>query len=210
MEHKIKYVNIKEVKGADVNPKQHDIGTLHQSMDRFGFIAPLIRNETTGKLVGGHGRIETLRQKYQMDNTSAPKGIRIDDVGDWFVPVITGIEFESDAEADAYLVADNRLVELGGWEAPELVELLANVATVTGSLDGVGYDLEDLQTLLEDVDRLEEEIKEERESDHLKVSIKFDDEGQRDDWIRFLKWLMNSSDLSSDGARLSEFIRNVI
>ena len=183
MEHKITYVNIKEVKGADVNPKQHDIGTLHQSMDRFGFIAPIIRNEATGKLVGGHGRIETLRQKHQLDKTSPPKGIKMDELEQWFVPVITGIEFDSDDEADA---------------------------VKTGSLDGIGYDAEDLQNLLEDVERLEEEIETDTETDPLKVSIKFDNEGQRDDWARFLKWLRNSSDLGSDGARLAEFIRNVI
>ena len=107
-EHKLLWVNIREVKGADYNPKQHDIGTLHQSMDRFGFIAPLIRNEASGKLVGGHGRIETLRQKFSFKE-KAPKGIKVDDDGDWYVPVITGIEFETDAEADAYLIADNRL-----------------------------------------------------------------------------------------------------
>jgi len=42
-EHRIEYINIKEVRSADVNPKQHDIGVLHQSMDRFGFIMPIIK-----------------------------------------------------------------------------------------------------------------------------------------------------------------------
>lgn len=209
-EHSIKWVKIQEVKGADVNPKQHDIGTLHQSMDRFGFVAPLIENAATGKLVGGHGRIETLRQKYQIDKEQPPKGIRMDDALNWFVPVITGIEFNSDDEADAYLIADNRLVEAGGWEMPELVDLLERVMVTTGTLDGIGYDPEDLQNLLDDVNKLEEEIKNDSEVDPLSIKIKFDDTGQRDDWIRFLKWLQNSSDLSSDGARLAEFIRNVI
>ena len=208
-EHKLLWVNIKEVKGADSNPKQHDIGTLHISMKRFGFIAPLIRNESTGKLVGGHGRIETLRQKKQF-NEPAPKGIKVDDDGDWYVPVITGIEFESDAEADAYLIADNRLVELGGWEVPQLKGLIEKIAVETGTLEGIGYDEEDLQNLYEDVERLDEELKERTEPDPLKMSIKFDDEGQVEDWIRFLKWLKDSSDLNSDGSRLAEFIRNVI
>lgn len=207
-EHKLLWVNIREVKGADYNPKQHDIGTLHQSMDRFGFIAPLIRNEASGKLVGGHGRIETLRQKFSFKE-KAPKGIKVDDDGDWYVPVITGIEFQTDAEADAYLIADNRLVELGGWELPELKELIEKIKVDTGTLDGIGYDEEDLQNLLEDVEKLDEEIKD-NETDPLKLSIKFDDEGQVQDWIRFLKWLQDSSDLNSDGSRLAEFIRNVI
>jgi len=92
---------------------------------------------------------------------------------------------------------------------PELVDLLERVMVTTGTLDGIGYDPEDLQNLLEDVNKLEEEIKD-SEVDPLSIKIKFDDSGQRDDWIRFLKWLKDSSDLSSDGARLAEFIRNVI
>lgn len=208
-EHKIEYVNIKDVKGADVNPKQHDIGTLHLSMDRFGFVMPIIRNEATGKLVGGHGRIETLRQKYMLDKTKPPKGIKVDDEGDWLVPMITGISFKSDVEADAYLIADNRLVELGGWEPPELKDLIEKIAVETNTLDGIGFDEQDLQQLFED---LSEEVNEklDNEIDPLKVSIKFDNSGQRDDWIRFLKWLKDSSDLSTDGERLAEFIRNVI
>ena len=209
MEHSIQWVKIQDVKGADVNPKQHDIGTLHQSIERFGFVAPLIRNETTGKLVGGHGRIETLRQKYQLNKEDPPKGIKVDEDLNWLVPVVTGIEFQNDDEADAYLIADNRLVELGGWDVPDLKELLEGVIVKTGTLDGVGYDAEDLQNLLEDVEAAEEEIKDIID-DPLSIKVKFDTSEQRDDFIKFLKWLSDSSDLSSDGARLSEFIRNVI
>lgn len=209
MEHSIQWVKIQDVKGADVNPKQHDIGTLHQSIERFGFVAPLIRNETTGKLVGGHGRIETLRQKYQLNKEDPPKGIKVDEDLNWLVPVVTGIEFQNDDEADAYLIADNRLVELGGWDVPDLKELLEGVIVKTGTLDGVGYDAEDLQNLLEDVEAAEEEIKDIID-DPLSIKVKFETSEQRDDFIKFLKWLSDSSDLSSDGARLSEFIRNVI
>ncbi len=209
MEHSIQWVKIQDVKGADVNPKQHDIGTLHQSIERFGFVAPLIRNETTGKLVGGHGRIETLRQKYQLNKEDPPKGIKVDEDLNWLVPVVTGIEFQNDDEADAYLIADNRLVELGGWDVPDLKELLEGVIVKTGTLDGVGYDAEDLQNLLEDVEAAEEEIKDIID-DPLSIKVKFETSEQRDDFVKFLKWLSDSSDLSSDGARLSEFIRNVI
>jgi len=209
MEHKIQWVKIQDVKGADVNPKQHDIGVLHQSIERFGFVAPLIRNETTGKLVGGHGRIETLRQKYQINRDEPPKGIKMDEEFNWLVPVVTGIEFQNDDEADAYLIADNRLVELGGWEVPELQDLLANVMNATGTLEGVGYDAEDLQNLLEDVQAAEDEIKDIID-DPLSIKLKFQTTDQRDDFVRFLKWLSDTSDLSSDGERLSEFIRNVI
>ena len=193
MEHSIQWVKIQDVKGADVNPKQHDIGTLHQSIERFGFVAPLIRNETTGKLVGGHGRIETLRQKYQLNKEDPPKGIKVDEDLNWLVPVVTGIEFQNDDEADAYLIADNRLVELGGWDVPDLKELLEGVIVKTGTLDGVGYDAEDLQNLLEDVEAAEEEIKDIID-DLLSIKVKFETSEQRDDFVKFLKWLSDSSD----------------
>ena len=45
------------------NPKAHDLGTLHRSMDRFGYLERIVINETTGRMIAGHGRCETLTQK---------------------------------------------------------------------------------------------------------------------------------------------------
>ena len=59
-----------------------------------------------------------------------------------------------------YLIADNRLVEFGG--CIQTIEIKVD----TGTLDGIGYDEEDLQNLLEDVEKLDEEIKD-NEKDFL-------------------------------------------
>ena len=53
------------------NPKAHDLGTLHRSMNRFGYLERIVINETTGRMIAGHGRCETLTQK-------APIHLRID------------------------------------------------------------------------------------------------------------------------------------
>ena len=50
MEPKIKYFRLDEIIGADLNPKDHDIGMIIQSIKRFGFTSPLLRNEKTEKL----------------------------------------------------------------------------------------------------------------------------------------------------------------
>jgi hypothetical protein len=72
--------------------------------------------------------------------------------GDWLVPVVRGVAFNSDAEIEAYLVADNRLTILGGWNEPELAGLLQDLAAQdTALLEATGYDADDLQALLDEL-----------------------------------------------------------
>ncbi len=53
----IVFTKLSEIQEADRNVKDHDIGSIHESMNRFGFTSPLLMNEATNKLVAGHGRI---------------------------------------------------------------------------------------------------------------------------------------------------------
>jgi ParB-like chromosome segregation protein Spo0J len=145
----IEYRNIKEISGADLNPKDHDIGTLYNSINRFGFTNPLLINKATNKLLAGHGRLITL---LQMQQAGDPAPDRIVDTGaEWQVPVYL-IDIKDDAEAQAYLIADNRLTELGGWKNDELLISLKDIVEETGSLDGVGWDLEDIDDLMQTFD----------------------------------------------------------
>jgi len=149
---KIEYLPLNDVEVASVNPKDHDIGEIYTSIKRWGFIEPIVRNEKTGKLVAGHGRLETLKMLEKEDITKPPKNIKLDDDGNWLIPVVTGVSFESDADADAYLIASNRLVEKGGWKDDELLDLLESIATTTSDLSGVGFDLDDMQNIIDDME----------------------------------------------------------
>ena len=66
------------------------------------------------------------------------------------------IDIKDDAEAQAYLIADNRLTELGGWKNDELLISLKDIVEETGSLDGVGWDLEDIDDLMQSFDEEDE------------------------------------------------------
>jgi hypothetical protein len=57
--------------------------------------------------------------------------------------VIRGIAFRDEREVEAYLLADNRAVELGGWDQAGLATMLHELAEV-GSLEGVGYGRNDV------------------------------------------------------------------
>ena len=48
---------------------------------------------------------------------------------------------DNDDEANAYLIASNRLVEKGGWKPEELANMLEDLAVKTEDLSGIGFDL---------------------------------------------------------------------
>lgn len=142
----IEYVPLSQLKLRADNPKAHDLAAIRASIERFGFVAPLILDEATGDLVAGHGRDEALRQ--MRDEGRDPPARVLQEDGEWLVPVVRGVAFASDREAEAYLVADNRLVELGGWEERALLEALER----QDSLEGTGYGKDDVRDLLKRLD----------------------------------------------------------
>jgi hypothetical protein len=147
---RIEYLPLDDIVGAARNPKRHTTDGLIASIGRFGYATPALRDERTGRLVVGHGRTEAVRQ-IRDAGEDPPSGVRVDDAGLWLVPVVCGWASRSDAEAEAYLVADNRHTELGGWDHQELAELLADVQAFDPDLiQATGWDLDNLADLMTD------------------------------------------------------------
>jgi len=147
---RVEYIDLDEIVEADNNPKDHDLGVIYQSINRFGFNNPIILNDANGKLLVGHGRLQALKM-IRDAGEDAPDRIVVED-GCWQVPVIKGVNIDNPAEAQAYLLADNRLTELGGWKNMDLIESLHEILEETGDLDGTGYDLEDVDTILKSLE----------------------------------------------------------
>lgn len=127
----ISYMSLANLKKWERNPKSHDLNVIENSIRRWGFVSPILLDERDKGMVAGHGRV-TVLEKMKADNESPPGRIKIKD-GDWYVPVVRGIEFMNKAEAEAYGLADNRSVELGGWDEEALAAVLS---------DGFEYDKE--------------------------------------------------------------------
>ena len=206
MEPKVEYIRIDKIVGADLNHKDHDIGVLITSIKRFGFTSPIIINEDSKKLVAGHGRLEALITMYK-NGYSLPKGIlKEDDM--WLVPVVTGLNFENEEEALSYLIADNKLTEVGGWNEQALLDMLKDIE----DLEGVGFDHNDAQEILEgieadwDADETDRGLGDPR----IKYRMIFDDTTQQGNWFKFLEWLKENSDINSVSGRLTEHIKGII
>lgn len=136
------------------NPKAHDQDGIRASIGRFGFNAPLVRNELTGRLLAGAGRAEALAAARGRGE-QPPERIRVDQEGNWLVPVVHGISLPEE-EARRFLVVENQLVMRGGWNDQALAELVQSFQQDGLGLDGIGFDGADLDRLLADVPVLPE------------------------------------------------------
>jgi hypothetical protein len=145
----IDYVPLDDVRPADRNPKAHDHAVMRTSFDRFGFVEPIMRDDRTGRLVAGHGRLDELRAARARDPLTPPDGVTLTDDGVWLVPVIGGWSSVDDAQAQAYVIAANRLAEIGGWDDALLADALTSLADLgEDELAGIGYSYDDAMAML--------------------------------------------------------------
>lgn len=136
------------------NVKAHADDALDASIDRFGFAEPVMLDERTGKLVAGHGRVNRLAAAANdayTDPERPPSGLIATGDGTWLVPVIRGWSSLDDDEAQAFMIAVNRIGEVGGW-TDALAPLLAELAATDAGLPP-GYDQGDLDRLLAELEQ---------------------------------------------------------
>ena len=142
------YVSIDELTPADRNARLHDLPDLQAKMERFGFLDPIVVDERTGKIVGGHGRMETLQQA-RAAGLEAPEGIKVTKAG-WFVPTMQGWSSKNDLEADAANLALNPSPNDPGFNQELLAEILGGLAKAD-QLEGTGHNEQSLEALLEEL-----------------------------------------------------------
>jgi DNA modification methylase len=125
---------IHELKPHDKNPRTHSkrqIEQIAKSIKRFGFVNPVLLDKD-GNILAGHGRIE------------AAKSLGLESV-----PTLD-IGSMSDAQRRAYIVADNRLAELAGWDSDLLgLEMEAILEAMPDfDIGAIGFDDGELDALL--------------------------------------------------------------
>jgi hypothetical protein len=136
----LRYVPLDTLRRWDRNAKRHDYGALVESITRHGFRDPpsydAALNGGEGGIVEGNGRGDALSMMHAQ-GMSAPRGI-VEQDGAWLVPVLFGLDAESQAAAEAYAVAHNNLTMAGGdftdldmagmWEPDGYAAVLADLA----------------------------------------------------------------------------------
>ena len=130
---KIEEVRIDEISNHERNPKQHpdkQIRLLEESIKRFGWTNPVILS-ADNVILAGHARVKAAIA-----------------AGNDTVPCIrTKL---SGKEADAYLLADNRLSDIAPYDRDILAELLADIPSDLQEL--TGFDSVQVDALLKGED----------------------------------------------------------
>jgi DNA modification methylase len=115
--NQVKSVKIKDLKPHPKNPRVHPdsaLDKLMKSIGQFGFTNPVLASKD-GMILAGHARCKAA-QKAGIEE----------------VPVIF-LDLEG-ADADAYLIADNKIQEETSWEKETLADLIKE-------LQGLDYDV---------------------------------------------------------------------
>lgn len=113
---------------AKKHPKEQ-VEALMRSMQRFGFLIPLLVDEA-GTVIAGHGRLEAAKRLGMPE-----------------VPVIIA-DHLSDDERRAFTIADNRLAEQGEWDEALLSLELGDLNAHDFDLTLLGLTDSDIHQLL--------------------------------------------------------------
>lgn len=114
----IEHVGVDAVLAYAKNSRTHSadqVAAVARSIRAYGFTNPILIHGAT--IIAGHGRVMAAKQ-----------------IGLATVPAIR-LDHLTEAEARAYVIADNRLAELAGWDEAILAEELR-------ALQGEGFDLD--------------------------------------------------------------------
>lgn len=118
-------MRIEALKPYERNAKKHgarQIEQLRASLREFGFVAPVLIDEE-GNVLAGHGRLEAARAEGMTE-----------------VPCVRVSEL-SEAQRRAYILADNRLSELGDWDMDTLQFEMRELAGMEFDTSLTGFEL---------------------------------------------------------------------
>ena len=131
-----RWATLDEITPWDLNPRDNAeaIPKVAASIREFGFVAPIVVWTSRGQIVAGHTRLAALRAILAADPGFVPKGAP-KGTPPGTAPVRFH-EFDDDAAAASYAIADNRLNELARWDVPKLTAILGTLQapklTITG------------------------------------------------------------------------------
>ena len=120
-------VSLSLLKPYERNAKIHgeaQIEKLIDSITEFGFLSPCLIERDTYNIIAGHGRVE------------AAKRLGMEKVPCVFVEDIT------EEQRRAYILADNRLTELGEWDMDMVQFELKELDAMDFDVSLTGFDLE--------------------------------------------------------------------
>lgn len=140
----IRTLKAAQLKPADYNPRRDlqpedaEYQKLRRSIEEFGYVEPIIWNERTGRVVGGHQRLKVLLEKGAEE--------------------IEAVVVDLDEKNEKILNALLNKVK-GRWDIGKLADLLQELDEA-GAMDLTGFEDWELQSLLMQYDHIKDPMEE--------------------------------------------------
>jgi DNA modification methylase len=115
------------------NVRQGDVGAISESLKLHGQYRPIVVQKSTGHILAGN-------HTYK-----AAKALKWKQIAATYVDV-------TDDQAVRILLMDNRANDLASYDDPALAEILKQLMETEQRLEGTGFDPDDLEQLLRDID----------------------------------------------------------
>lgn len=141
---KIRTLNVADLHPADYNPRKDlqpedsEYQELRESIETFGYVEPIIWNEKTGNIVGGHQRLKVLKEQGAKE-----------------IECVTVSLGEKDEKILNALL--NKVK--GRWDIGKLSDLLQEL-NATGDMGPTGFEEWELQSLLVQYDHIKDLMEE--------------------------------------------------
>lgn len=124
---------INDLKPHPNNVRQGDIGAISQSLEQHGQYRPIVVQRSTGFILAGN---HTYKAAVSLK---------------WTQIAATYVDCD-DEQALRILLIDNRANDLASYDDSALVEMLKGLMDTELKLEGTGFDPDDLDQLLKDLD----------------------------------------------------------
>ena len=149
----ITYRNVSELKTNPRNPRIHSKNQIRQlaaSISAFGFNIPIVV-DGEGQLIAGHGRLLACQHLGWTD-----------------IPTIC-LDHLTATQAQAFMIADNRLAEIAVWDDQLLAEQLKELSLLDldFNLDVIGFDMGEIDFRIEGLAGLQDDAAKLDEADSV-------------------------------------------
>jgi ParB-like nuclease domain len=138
----VEYVPLASILPKPINPRTHSwqqIEALAHSIEAFGFNAPILV-DGENRVVAGHARLEAARL-----------------LGLQEVPVIR-LDHLTEAQAKAYMLADNKLTDRSGWDDAKVAIVLKALSEMEleFEIEATGFETAEIDLRIQSLDPIED------------------------------------------------------
>ena len=128
---------------AGYNPRKisdEEKAKLQKSIEKFGYVEPIVWNEKSGNIVGGHQRYAIMKQELKPDDMIDVSVVNLDEPAEKALNLalnkISG-QWDNDKLAQLLRELDAGMISVSGFDDDEVTQLLAQEGIGAGPVESL-------------------------------------------------------------------------